>query len=900
MRVAYQLRRTPSAEHAVALLVPGTRAEDVLRLCAALRCDPLPLMHRVADGFIVHLPRPIDTAIAGVIRLRALADDLLLPVDAELVPALLPDEAAALVRQRGLVFLPDGRVLEYQPDEPLALRAMVQVPELEHGPWQALPEPPALADSVTEIALDLPPIASEAVLEAGGEGIGTEPPAIPEKGLPAQLAGNTLFGLGKGVAWLGKMLNMPGLGGIGAQLVGGALSLAPTLSEKLFGKQEAMLRRLLRLFEEGNVDEALRRALPIGDEPGRGAVPAANANLPRHDLRYSLDSLLAGRGGVAHVWLGGGSAFYDLQREYRKQADLAAARGDCRRAAFIYGKLLHDFRSAALVLSRGGLHRDAAILYEQAVGDSLAAAREWEAAGEIDRALRLYVKIGDHALAGDLLRRAGEEDRAVVEYQLAAAQLVESGPRYYEAGQLLENRALRPDLALAYYDRGWRARPTGSPLPCALRLASHHAAAGAGEPLLELTAEADTFLPTWDIESAGRFYNALAGHAEEPALGPLAAELRDRARLGLARKAVQVGGDRQGAKLALTLFPPESAWPAPVVFDADRALRRGRIEAPVTPKQPWLIRRVRPSTVRAAFQIPSSKEVFLGLENGEVLCFDPPSGQIATIALEKGPILSIGSYGFDDYLAVISGGGNRRVHLSILSRTTGFHLHTSTDLPGDRDDARLCRRVEDDSTDVIGVYSGRQYGIYRVPDLVPQRPWGTFSDDEVVAAIMGPNARVPSASWLLAIYPDRVEWHLYAPPGATTTPLPWCPGVGGTLAHPQIQAAWNAGDPLEILGLEANGNLHLTELRPSSTLAPRTVSARADATFRTFARIRGSLVAGVTRTAIHWLRGPLLNSSGRPTPIQLTNPVAAFVLPAANELLLVDADCSLTREPIQS
>ena len=37
--------------------------------------------------------------------------------------------------------------------------------------------------------------------------------------------------------------------------------------------------------------------------------------------------------------------------------------GDYRRAAFIYGKLLQDYRLAADVLARGGLYHDAAVIY---------------------------------------------------------------------------------------------------------------------------------------------------------------------------------------------------------------------------------------------------------------------------------------------------------------------------------------------------------------------------------------------------------------------------------------------------------------------------------------------------------------------------------------------------------
>ena len=65
-----------------------------------------PSVHATADGLLVKLPQPLSTFVPGVIRLRQLSANLFLPVDGDLVPGLLPDEAEALVRKRGLVFLP--------------------------------------------------------------------------------------------------------------------------------------------------------------------------------------------------------------------------------------------------------------------------------------------------------------------------------------------------------------------------------------------------------------------------------------------------------------------------------------------------------------------------------------------------------------------------------------------------------------------------------------------------------------------------------------------------------------------------------------------------------------------------------------------------------------------------
>ena len=114
MKVAFHLRRRPEPEPASAVLLETDRVEAVLDLAARLGPDRSPPIHRVAGGFLVKLGEGVEPP-AGPIRLRRLAENLYLPVDADLVPALLDDEAAGLTRDRGLIFLPGGRVLGLRP-----------------------------------------------------------------------------------------------------------------------------------------------------------------------------------------------------------------------------------------------------------------------------------------------------------------------------------------------------------------------------------------------------------------------------------------------------------------------------------------------------------------------------------------------------------------------------------------------------------------------------------------------------------------------------------------------------------------------------------------------------------------------------------------------------------------
>ena len=252
--------------------------------------------------------------------------------------------------------------------------------------------------------------------------------------------------------------------------------------------------------------------------------------------------------------------------------------GDYRRAAFIYARLLNDYRRAAAALAKGGLHHDAAVLYLKKLGDSLTAAREFEAAGEIDRALELYRQRGEHELAGDLLRRAGEEEQAIAEYVIAAANLVEAG-QHYQAGELLRQRAQREDLALPYYGAGWKKRPSEDALSCATRLAQRHAAQQAEVTrLLDLLSNAEEFLPVHAAELAAvEFFNEIARLAAAPLPARVHAELRDRALLGIAAKLR--GLVEQGtspAAVGSRWLAQGGIWPAGVISDADYALKAAK------------------------------------------------------------------------------------------------------------------------------------------------------------------------------------------------------------------------------------------------------------------------------------------------------------------------------------
>lgn len=156
IRVPVRLRREPGNLAALALYVPSRDPADLLAVCAGLNLDPTGRVFAVEDGFLLTLERPATAAVPGATRLRKLTEGLYLPVDAVLVPALLADEAAGVVRDRGLVFLHGGRVLEFDREAPIDPKALLAAGRLARGPWCSLPEPETQAERLNQIVLEVP------------------------------------------------------------------------------------------------------------------------------------------------------------------------------------------------------------------------------------------------------------------------------------------------------------------------------------------------------------------------------------------------------------------------------------------------------------------------------------------------------------------------------------------------------------------------------------------------------------------------------------------------------------------------------------------------------------------------------------------------------------------------
>jgi tetratricopeptide (TPR) repeat protein len=708
MKIAFTLRPRPVHEVVSGLLIPGKRAARLFTLVDELALPEFPEVFATADGFLVKLAKPRDESVAGVINLRSLAAHLFLPVDADLIPPLLGDEAQSLVRDRGLVFLPGGRVLEFVADRPLALNMLLAFPRLEARDWRSLPEARSLADDLVELVFDVPSADTDQILEQGRTDIGTEAPRpAASSGLGSKIVGGVDYFVGATLAWLGTKLGARGLVGLGGNLLERALRAMPRLSERLMGKQDAALRELVRDFQKGNIERALRRALPLNRPLAAGL--ATNARLPKHTLFYSLQNLLGGRNTPGAPWATQAELYYILQLEYRKQAEAAARNGDYRRAAFIYAKLLNDLGSAAHMLSQGGLHRDAAIVFD-AIPNREAAAGQWQAAGEIDKAVEIYVQMGADLKAADALSQVGDTSRALVYYRRAAQKLTDQN-KYVEAGNLLLTEAQRPDLALVVFHDGWKTRPQGSALPCGLALANHFAQEANSKQFLNVLADSQSCFSAWNVEAIVHFLNHMTRLSHCVGLASIADDAQDRCLLALAEQ-MQVNQQAGGTSFAAArYFPADSPWPTPVFRDAQFALG-ALVPSRARNTPPTSLVRLGKSTVRAVCYMRRSMDLFLGLENGEIIHYHVGSGETHTLARLTQPVVGLAAGVEEEDLVALSAAPSQLAQVFTFSRQHEFRVQSlwGTTSIGP---VTLCATLAHQLSRFVGVLAADSCTLYR-------------------------------------------------------------------------------------------------------------------------------------------------------------------------------------------
>src|SRR5262249_14766164 len=156
MRSPFRLVRRGAPGRVVAALCPGRQAAPALALCAQMGLDPSGRVFATAQGPLVFLDRPPSSPCVAAIFLRGLGARLFVPYEADLVPALLDDELDGMTRDRGLVFLPGGTCLTFDPAAPLDPSTLVEFRARPTRTWKPFPVHARLAERIVEIEVAVP------------------------------------------------------------------------------------------------------------------------------------------------------------------------------------------------------------------------------------------------------------------------------------------------------------------------------------------------------------------------------------------------------------------------------------------------------------------------------------------------------------------------------------------------------------------------------------------------------------------------------------------------------------------------------------------------------------------------------------------------------------------------
>jgi hypothetical protein len=495
----------------------------------------------VAGGFLVRLPRPwpVDCAAAPGLPLTQEEGVLFsapLSVDERLRLAPPPGSTVLVRAGRAEVF-------------PGSTARRVDVAAwLEVSGWSAVPvkglgaPPPPVAVLEPRAAPDrsafgnVPPPAPEAeAMRARMEGR-----PVPAELQHARAAAPSL--LGRLVSWLQHALGSRGSAtgarpalpqplpkpeargpGLLSRLTLWALRNTP-LGALLGQRKAEYMRRLFEMFEQGDLQEALRHAIPLGEnltEPARLAL-----GLP--GPRESLD-IVPRRGGAASLFGGGAEVYAALRERYRAAFQRLEREGRIDEAAFVLTELLGAHEEAVSFLERHGRLRLAAELAE---GRGLApglVVRQWLLAKELRRAVSIARRSGAFPDAVLRLERTHPSEARTLRL-LWAESLAEAGDYLRAVVVVWPLEEARP-LARSWLEHGVAAGGVGGARALARLVAAFpEAFQEARAPALELlddesharAAERLAFAELLAAEPGSDPQAALAGRA-------VRALLRDRA-----------------------------------------------------------------------------------------------------------------------------------------------------------------------------------------------------------------------------------------------------------------------------------------------------------------------------------------------------------------------------------
>ncbi len=223
------------------------------------------------------------------------------------------------------------------------------------------------------------------------------------------------------------------------------LLLRARLGALLGRRQAEYVRTMLRLFDEGDLEQALRHAIPLRDEPGEPGPPALGVPRPRADLTIGL---VAGGAGPALRF--SEDLFDHLKKLYRKAFERLDQGGKRKEAAFVLAELLGESEEAVSYLERNSEFRLAAELAEARALPPPLVVRQWALARDLGRAVLVARR---HDVFAQAVERLGDTDEGRALRLLWAETLAAAG-RYAAAVDVALPVAAARRLALRWAELG--------------------------------------------------------------------------------------------------------------------------------------------------------------------------------------------------------------------------------------------------------------------------------------------------------------------------------------------------------------------------------------------------------------------------------------------------------------
>jgi hypothetical protein len=427
-------------------------------------------VYRLDAGLLLRLPAPLEVsceAAPGLPLVPAGTVLLGLPLAADELESLAPPPESVVLARGGVAVV--ERLAEEARIEPSAWLDVSPFGLVEVRPLGARPAAAVLAAAAQAVDLRASlgsgrldkPAELDLVLQALREG---RPPAAERtpgwlRALGGWLAALAQAGPGQQVSggsgrsapagrprppregWLQRRLR-----GWATRLVLGS-QLAPVVGRR----QAQYLRRVMDLFQGGELSEALRHAVPLSSLPGQEpAPPALGVPSPRAEFRIHSGQL------PTRSLLGlTGELFEQLKGLYRKAFERLDREGRIDEAAFVLLELLHANEEGVEFLERHGRLKLAAEVAEARELAPGLVIRLWLAAGDAARAIRIARRTG--AFADAVVRLEKTDPKLAARLRRLWADTLAAGGDFGGAVEALWQVAEQRGRALEWMERAIEA-----------------------------------------------------------------------------------------------------------------------------------------------------------------------------------------------------------------------------------------------------------------------------------------------------------------------------------------------------------------------------------------------------------------------------------------------------------